>query len=317
MPPFPEREGGATLNATISHFAWGSVRARDDSQVNIHSADLDLSVSYGAHETPALDGRLDLAMLSLKRFDIRGQGLDIFLQSDAPPGSGLGSSSALVVTLVALLREALRIPLTDFETSELAHHIERLDLGIAGGRQDQYAATFGGFSYMEFIGDKVVVNPLRINPSVLNELEHNLVLCFTQTTRQSDLIISDQTSRYVRGDHSTVDGLRRQKELALIMKNLLLEYRLDEFGRALHEAWETKKRLSTRISTTHIDDLYETARLAGALGGKVLGAGGGGFMLFYCPFEKRHMVAEAVSRKGAQVARFTFEPNGVQTWRVG
>jgi D-glycero-alpha-D-manno-heptose-7-phosphate kinase len=264
------------------------------------------------------DGQLDLvkaAVLHLKA-NSHAQGYSIYLHSDAPPGSGLGSSSSLIVGLVGLLKEFKGLSLTEYEVASLAYRIEREDLGIMGGFQDQYASSFGGFNFIEFYSDRVIVNPLRIHPDVVNELEHNLLLCYTGTTRRSDGIIEDQAHRFVKGEESTVTALREQKQLAVDMKNALLQHNLDEFGAMLHSAWESKKRISPKISTGRIDEVYEEARRNGAVGGKITGAGGGGYMIFYCQFEKKVRVIEALKRMGVVPAEFAFESQGLQTWRV-
>lgn len=317
VPPYPALEGGLVLNATINKFAWGSLRLRDDDQIQIDSADMGVSLSYRLGADMAYDGQLDLIKAGLNRLcGDASCGFNVFLHSDAPPGSGLGSSSALMVALTALMQGFRNLPLTDYEIARLAYVIEREDLGIPGGLQDQYAATFGGFNFIEFSGDRVIVNPLRIRQGTVNELEHNLLLCFTGTTRRADHIIDDQSTRYREHVQPAVDGLRRQKEIAVEMKNALLQGRLGEFGGLLDAAWQAKKDLSSRISNSHIDELYAAARAAGALGGKITGAGGGGYMLFYCEFEKKHRVAEALQKLGAQPTDFAFEPHGVQTWRA-
>jgi D-glycero-alpha-D-manno-heptose-7-phosphate kinase len=215
-----------------------------------------------------------------------------------------------------VLAEFRNMPLTDYEIAEMAFRIERLELGIKGGLQDQYAATFGGFNFIEMSGDRVLVNPLRIRPDIMLELEHNMLLAFTGTTRTADHIIDDQTSRFEQGEEDALTGLRKQKELAVEMKDALLGRRLTDFGHLLHESWLAKKRMSDRISNEHIDDMYEAARSEGALGGKVTGAGGGGFMLFYCDYRSKHRVAERLSRMGARVDEFAFEHEGMRTWRA-
>jgi D-glycero-alpha-D-manno-heptose-7-phosphate kinase len=317
VPPYPEREGGCVLNATIDSFAWGSLRPRSDDGIKLESVDLGLSLEFKTHEDMPLNGELDLVKAALARLEARNsQGFDIFLHSDAPPGSGLGSSSALMVALVGLVRELKNQPLTDYETAQLAYAIEREDMGILGGLQDQYAATFGGFNFIEFYKDRVIVNPLRISPDIMNELEHNLLLCYTGVTRRSDRIIEDQTRRFENGHQDAVVALAEQKQLAIDMKNALLRRKLDDFGDLLHFAWQAKKRMSSKISTPMIDNLYEVARKHGAIGGKITGAGGGGYLLFYCCFERKHKVAEAVRSMGAMPVDFAFEANGLQTWRV-
>jgi D-glycero-alpha-D-manno-heptose-7-phosphate kinase len=315
--PFLEREGGCVLNATINHHAWGSLRPRLDGKIQIESVDFGYSLNLDTRAELVYDGKLDLVKAAIR--NLGGQesgGFDLFLHSDAPPGSGLGASSTLMVSLVGLLRELKNLPLTDYETAQLAYTIEREHLGIKGGMQDQYAATFGGFNFIEFCRDRVIVNPLRISQDTINELEHNLLLCFTGTTRLSDHIIDDQVKRYEQQDEDTLTGLRHQKELAVEMKNALLRRRLNEFGALLHSAWEFKKRMSPKISNPRIDEMYEEAQRQGALGGKITGAGGGGYMLFYCQFDRKHKVIEALKKMGAIPTEFAFEFHGLQTWRV-
>lgn len=317
VPPFPEREGGCVLNATINSFAWGSLRPRDDGQIGIESVDLQTSLRFTVETELAFDGQLDLVKAAIVRLGARNShGFDIFLHSDAPPGTGLGSSSALLVALVGLVKEFKNFAFTDYDIARLAYQIEREDLAIQGGFQDQYAASFGGFNFIEFQGERIIVNPLRVSREIINELEHNLLLCYTGSTRRSDRIIEDQSGRYERAEEKTATALRQQKRLAIDMKNALLQRRLDDFGELLHSAWEAKKNLSPKVSSEAIDEMYAAARAEGALGGKITGAGGGGYMLFYCPFEKKHRVAAALRRLGGRPADFAFEPHGLQTWRV-
>jgi D-glycero-alpha-D-manno-heptose-7-phosphate kinase len=314
VPPFPQQEGGLVLSATINRYAYGALAPRADSQIRLESVDFAMSLNYGLDEELIFDGRLDLAKAAIRKLG-RG-GYDLFLHSNAPPGSGLGSSSAVMVTLIGLLKEFHKKPLTDYDIAELAFDVERKDLGIQGGLQDQYAATFGGFNFIEFEADRVIVNPLRIPADVIHELEHNMLLCYTGKTRASDRIIEDQTTRWKGGDEAALAGLRAGKELAVAMKNALLQRRLNDFGDLLGAAWEQKKKMSPRISTAFIDTAYEEARRQGALGGKVTGAGGGGYMLFYCPFQRKHRVADALVAMGGEVAEFEFTSNGLTTWSV-
>ena len=318
VPPFPEREGGLVLNATINRYAYGSLLPRADDQIKIESADFRIATSFSAHAPPVFDGQLDLAKAAIAKVGNGGdgRGFDLFLHSNAPPGSGLGSSSAMVVALIGLLGEFRNLPLTDYDVAELAIRIERLDLGIKGGLQDQYAATFGGFNFIELGADRVVVNPLRIRPDIMLELEHNTLLAFTGQTRSADHIIDDQTNRFERSEDEALQGLREQKALAIDMKDALLKRRLNEFGGLLDDAWHAKKRMSDRISTPRIDEMYDEARRGGALGGKVTGAGGGGFMLFYCDYRSKHKVAERLELMGAKVDEFAFEHEGLRTWRA-
>jgi D-glycero-alpha-D-manno-heptose-7-phosphate kinase len=317
VPPFPETEGGVVLCTTINRYAHGLLKPRDDGRVRIESLDLSTALEYSAHDAPRLDGNLDLVKAAVDRVAHQlgePHGVDVFLRSSAPPGSGLGGSSALMVTLIGLLRDFHKLALDDYETAHLAWEIERIDLGLRGGLQDQYATTFGGFNFIEFNGTEVLVNPLRVNRDTVLELEENLLLCFTGNTRAGDHIIQDQTKRYSDSNADAVAGLRAQKELAFAMKDALLRGRLREFGGLLDSAWEAKKKMSDRISTALIDEAYAAARDAGALGGKVTGAGGGGFMMFYCSSGTRHKVAEEMLRLGLEEAEFAFEFDGLTTW---
>ena len=299
--PFSDREGGMVLNATITRYAWGTLSSRGDGRIQIESADFESLIKLDTKTELVYDGKMDLAKAAIQSLGGHdSQGFDLFLHTDAPPGSGLGSSSSLMVSVVGLMKEFKGLPMTDYEAAHLAYTIEREHLGIKGGMQDQYAATFGGFNFIEFSKDHVIVNPLRIRQDIINELEHNLLLCYTGTSRFSDGIIEDQVGRYEKQEEPTVGGLRRQKELAVEMKNALLQRRLNDFGTLLGSAWEYKKKISPKISSPMIDEMYGEAIKHGALGGKMTGAGGGGYMLFYCRFERKHRVAEALRKMGAE-----------------
>lgn len=316
VAPFPEREGGVVLSATINRYAHGMLRPRTDGRIRVESLDLGVAFEYGAQEALDFDGRLDLVRAGIQRVAQLDEprGVDIFLRSSAPPGSGLGGSSALIVSLIGLLRDFHKIALTNYEIARLAWQVERIDLGLKGGLQDQYAATFGGINFMEFGLDSVLVNPLRVERNIVYELEENLLLCFTGATRAGDHIIEDQTRRYKGADHDALAGLSMQKELAVAMKDALLRGQLNDFGELLGTAWEHKKRMSPRITTPVIDEAYAEACSAGALGGKVTGAGGGGFMMFYCRPGTRHKVAGALAGVGLTESEFAFEHDGLRTW---
>jgi D-glycero-alpha-D-manno-heptose-7-phosphate kinase len=316
VAPFPEREGGLVLSATINRYAHGVMRPRTDGMISVASLDLGTALEYGATDPVSYDGELDLVKAAIRRVAQldEARGIDLSLNTSAPPGSGLGASSALIVSLIGLLRDYHRLALTDYEIAELAWEVERLDLGLKGGLQDQYAATFGGFNFIELHAENVIVNPLRIPRTTIDELEANLLLCFTGTTRVGDGIIADQTQRYESADARTVDGLRMQKDLAIAMKGALLRGQLTTFGELLGTAWDYKKRMSPKITTPRIDEAYAEAIAHGAIGGKITGAGGGGFMLFYCRPGERHRVAERLSMMGLEETPFAFESEGLRTW---
>ena len=317
VAPFPQQEGGAVLSATIDRYAWGTLRPRSDGGIIINSLHFGTSLAYSSRKDVVIDGEMDLVKAAIRKLTgVYDQGFDLFLHCDAPPGTGLGSSSAMMVVLVGLLKEWKGLSLTDYQVAELAHEVERVDLGIAGGMQDQYAAAFGGVNHIEFLRDKVVVNGLRVGPDILNELEYNLLLVDTGKVRLSSNIIADQVGRYERGEKESIKALREIKALTGEMKAALLRREWRHFGELLHEEWQHKKRMSDRISSPELDALYDLARASGAIGGKITGAGGGGYMLLFCEFDRKHQVSDAMRAKGCETREVALEPNGLQTWRV-
>jgi len=319
VSPYTEQKGGVVLSATIDKHAYASLEPIAEPVARVTSLDFGVTREYPLGQRLEPDGQLDLVTGTLNAFQAHGplpSGLQVFLRTDAPVGSGLGASSTMVVTLVGVFSEWLRRPLTPYEIAELTFRIEREDLRIAGGRQDQYAATFGGFNFIEFHADHTVVNPLRLRSATVNELEVSLLLCYTGRTRLGAHIVEKQAQAYAEGRAGVVASLDEMKRLTIEMKTLLLRDRIPEFGEALHEAWEWKKQLQDEISSPAIDRLYARAREEGALGGKILGAGGGGYLLVLVPFERRHLVAAALRAEGGEITPFSFEGLGLQTWTV-
>src|SRR3989304_3702108 len=260
VSPYMEERGGIVLNATIDKYAYASLRLRPDKDITVRSLDYDIVASYHVDDEMKYDGELDLVKAVLRNLNNGNrQGLEFFLHTDAPPGSGLGSSSTMVVALIGVLKHWHGLPLTHYEIADLAYGIERKDLGIQGGKQDQYSAVFGGFNFMEFSRPAVIVNPLRIDPETINELEYNLLLCYTGKRRLSANIIQSQVEAYENKDRDVLGAMDELKALSIEMKNALLQGRLDDFGRLLHEAWGHKKRMAKQISNPEIDTRYETA----------------------------------------------------------
>ncbi len=312
VPPYPEEKGGAVINSTINKYIYTTLVPRQDKKIIIHAIDYQTILKYDISNI-IYDGNFDLIKAVFDYFKV-DSGADIFVSSEAPPGSGLGSSSTLVVSLIGLVREWLNIPMTDYEIAETAYDIERIKMGIPGGKQDQYSATFGGFNFMEFFKDYTIVNPLKIKRYIINELEMNLILCYTGRIRKNVKIIEEQIKRYKEG--LNVEYLDQTKKIAYEMKKSILTGDLDYFGKLLHEAWICKKNFSPHISLPEIDKMYESAIMAGAFGGKLLGAGGGGYLLIYAPFEIRRKVMKALVDSGGEIVPFNFEFKGLQTWVI-
>jgi D-glycero-alpha-D-manno-heptose-7-phosphate kinase len=316
VSPYPEEHGGMVLSATINQYAYASLRPRRDARLTLASLDYDVVAKYDHPRRLRFDGNLDLIKAVIHSFRVK-KGADLWFHSDAPPGSGLGSSSTLVVALIGVISEWLHQPLSSYETAELAYRIERVDMKLAGGRQDQYAAAFGGFNFIEFHRDSTLVNPLRIRADVIAELEYRALLCYLGQTRQSANIIERQVESYRQGRGATVEALHQLKAQTLEMKKALLVGDVDAMGELLHQAWEQKKGLDRDISNTHVDRLYELARKEGAIGGKMPGAGGGGYFLLLTRFDRKHRVAEVLEKHGGQVVPFQFERRGLTAWSFG
>lgn len=312
VAPFCEEEGGAIIGSTINKYAYCSIVPRDDNQIIVHSLDFDMTVKYNTNENFVYDGKLDLVKAALKAMKIK-EGCEVYLQCDAPPGSGLGTSSTVMVALLTAMAKWQGKDLDQYAMADLAFQVEREDLRISGGYQDQYAATFGGFNFIEFHGrNNVVVNPLRIKREIINELQYNLLMCYTGKVHVSANIIDDQVKNFKKKD--PFGAMCEVKALAYAMKDELLKGNLYSFGKLLDYSWESKKRMSNKISNPEIDALYRKAKEEGAIGGKLLGAGGGGFLLIFCPYNVRHKVAASLEKMGGQIMDWNFELRGAQSW---
>ena len=228
----------------------------------------------------------------------------------------MGTSSTLVVSILGAYVEWLKLPLGEYDIARLAYEIERIDLGLAGGKQDQYAATFGGFNFMEFVGDNVIVNPLRVRPRYQDELCHNLLLYYTDTSHVSADIIKEQQQNVKAKKNDSIQSMHKLKQQAVQMKEVLLKGEIDRIGEILDFGWQHKKQMAKSISNPRIDAIYDAARQAGATGGKISGAGGGGFMFFYCPLLTRHTVADALLQFGGTIRRYEFTTEGLKTWTM-
>lgn len=312
VEPFCSEQGGAIIGSTINKYAYCSIIPREDNQIVVHSLDFDMTVKYNTNENFVYDGKLDLVTAALKAMELK-QGCEVYLQCDAPPGSGLGTSSTVMVALLTAMAKWKGIQMDAYAMADLAYAVEREDLGIAGGFQDQYAATFGGFNFIEFHGrNDVVVNPLRIRRDVINELQYNLLLCYTGNIHVSANIIKDQVSNYKNQD--AFAAMCEVKALSYAIKDELLKGNLHNFGKLLDYSWQSKKRMSSKITNPQVNALYDEAKKAGALGGKLLGAGGGGFLLMYCPYNVKHKVAARMEQAGGQLMDWNFELRGTQSW---
>lgn len=320
LAAFSSREGGAVINAAIDRHAYCTLHRRGVNGVRIVSQDLESFVEAETIRELEFDGNLDLLKAAAKALDVPA-GLDIVVRCDAPPGSGTGSSASIGVALLGLL-DHLRVssasgrsaPLSRFELAELACSLER-ELGIVGGKQDQYASVLGGFNYMEFYGEgQVSIEPLEISPAVICDLEKHLVLCYSGESRLSGSTNTAMISAYERGEEGVCSALRTVKRVAQDMHRALLAGDLEWFGELLEEEWQARRHLAPGVVTERLQELREAALQAGAVAGKVCGAGGGGCLLFLARPDQEAAVRRSLQQAGGQIIDFSFDLRGLQVW---
>jgi D-glycero-alpha-D-manno-heptose-7-phosphate kinase len=321
VSPYSDLYGGAILNATISLYANANIIPIEENAIILTALDRKEELRYEWSPSLPIDGNLDLLKGVYNRiqkdFSMPLTGFHLSTFVDAPAGSGLGTSSTLVVAIVGAFAEMLRLPLGEYDIAQLAYEIERKELKMAGGRQDQYAATFGGVNYMEFFNDeKVIVNPLRIKQQYLFELENNLLLYFTSTSRESAKIIERQSLNVTDKQEKPIEAMHQLKQQAQMMKEALLKGRLHEIGEILDFGFQQKRRMAEGISNPLMEEMYETAKRAGAMGGKISGAGGGGFMIFYCPDITKYKVMDAMGKFGGYFKPYQLTTHGLTTWTI-
>lgn len=324
VEPYCVLHGGYVLNGTIDRYAYAVIKTLNQSLVKFIATDQQVESVVRAIDNDPLqfNGQLDLHKAVYNEMILRYNGgnaipLELSTFCDAPAGSGLGSSSTLVVVMIRAFAELLNLPLDDYTIAQLAYKVERVDCGLQGGKQDQYSATFGGFNFMEFYAnDRAVINPLRIKPWVLCELEASLILFYTGVSRESAKIIADQSGNVKAGSGDAIEAMHGIKNEALVMKECLLKGDFDGIVQSMIQGWDNKKRSAKTVSNPYIDEIYEAAIDAGALSGKVSGAGGGGFMMFFVPPDKRMNVIRRLGEFDGQVSNCHFTKHGAQAWRV-
>lgn len=322
VSPYCDLYGGQVLNATINHYAYCTIEPLTGGGVEFTALDVEKTERHSCESRIDPGGGLALHRetynLIVERFNNgRPLPLRLWTHSDAPPGSGLGSSSTLVVAMVQAYLEWLRLPLGEYDVARIAFEIERIRLRQTGGRQDQYAAAFGGVNFIEFHKDeRVVVNPLRVKGWIMNEFEASLVLYYSSVSRYSSTIIQEQIARVEKNEENALDGTHQLKEDALRMKEALLKGDLGGVAAVLADSWESKKKLASSISNPDLDETIEVARKAGAIAAKVSGAGGGGFMMLMVEPSRRLILERALAERGGRLVPFRFSPEGVESWTV-
>ncbi len=321
VSPYSDLYGGAILNASINLYAYASIEPLDNGTIELVMDGSGQCISFEAQtELPLVEGfELFIGVYNriVKQFHKQALSFRLTTYIEAPQGSGLGTSSTLVVAMLGAFAEWLQLPLGKYDIAHLAFEIERIELKMAGGKQDQYSATFGGINFMEFLAnDKVIVNPLQLKDTIWRELETTLLLYFTVTQRLSATIIEEQVKNVNEKNIKSIEAMHRLKEQALTMKELLMRGDMESMGTILKTGWEHKKQMAKSISNPLIDTVYQTALNHGASGGKISGAGGGGFMFFLCPKLSKMKVAKAIEELGGRIQPFQFTKEGLTTWSV-
>jgi len=313
--------GGYVLNATVDMYAHCTIEPTDLGKIEFLAADLNVHEEYDSAEILPISDTIPLYAGIYNRivstYKIKPLSFRMTTCSDAPAGSGLGSSSTMVVAIIKAFEEWLNLPLGEYDIAALAYKIEREDIGLAGGKQDQYAATFGGFNFMEFYKDeRVIVNPLRLKRWIRNELEASLVLFYTGVSRESANIIKEQIQHTLEGNKKSIESMHELKNQAMLMKEALLKGDFKAFSSCLLNGWLAKKNAASSITNTFLDELYQYALDSGAESAKISGAGGGGFMMMYCNPCTRINLIRALKNRDGMVLTPSFTETGTQAWTI-
>jgi D-glycero-alpha-D-manno-heptose-7-phosphate kinase len=318
--------GGYVLNVTVDMYSYCTIEPNESGKIEFIAADINVKEEYQAADKLPISTALPLHTGIYNRiiadFIKKPLSFKMTTYSDVPAGSGLGSSSTMVVSIIKSYEEWLNLPLGEYDIAELAHKIERVDLGLEGGKQDQYAATFGGFNFMEFYeNERVIVNPLRLKRWIRNEIEASLVLFYTGVSRESANIIKEQIQHTQKGDIKNIESMHELKNQAILMKEALLKGDFKGFSACLEKGWLAKKKSASSISNPFLDELYQYAIDNGAESAKISGAGGGGFMMIFCEPCKRFLLIQALKKKhdtfcDSMVLTPSFTETGTQAWTI-
>jgi D-glycero-alpha-D-manno-heptose-7-phosphate kinase len=316
VAPFSSEVGGAVVNAAINRYSYTTLKLNASDGIRLVSADYGLSLTLPGDEHLPYDGQLDMLKAGVNLLGPHS-GIELFVRADAPPGSGTGSSGATGVAILGALNAVRPQPVSLHQLAETAHRLEVEELHVAGGKQDQYAAALGGINYLEFKDPYVSSSPLRLSDAAINEMEKRLILCYTGHTRVSGDIISAVQGAYRAHNNRTLGALHRMVGIADEMRGALLRGEVDAMGPLLLENWACQKDLHPSVTNPDIDHLFDVALANGATGGKALGAGGGGCLLFMAIADREHEVSAALAKEGVEIMHFNLDRQGLQVWQAG
>ena len=320
--PYCDEYGGAVLNVTINMYAYCTIEITDNGKIEFYASDIKESFICDFKDQIELEGNLSLhkgVYNRIYRDFLNGESLSFKMTtySDAPSGSGLGSSSTMVVAIIKAFMEWKNLPLGEYDMASIAYEIEREEIGLSGGKQDQYAATFGGLNFIEFYDkNRVIVNPLRIKKWIKNEIENSLILYYTGTSRDSAKIIDEQIKSTKTKNKTSIEAMHELKKMTFKMKECILKGDFDGFAESLKKGWEAKKSVASVISNPEIDEIYDFIMENGGKAAKISGAGGGGFMMIICDPVKRFELVEKLKTKKGKVVLTSFTEKGTQSWTL-
>ena len=322
LSPYCDIYGGCVLNSTIDRYAYTTIEKNADDLVTFYSQEKDLKVNFECKDKIEVSQDLIIHKAVYKYFikkynNSKNISLKMSTFCDAPPGSGLGSSSTLVVSMIHAFVELFSLSMDDYEMSQLAYYLERNVCGFEGGKQDQYSATFGGFNFMEFGSDNSVnIIPLRVKNWIINELEASTILYFTGISRDSSKIVNEQSRNVSENTNEAIEALHEIKNEAINMKINLLKGNFEGIKNSLTIGWQEKKKSAYSVSNSHIDKIHYAALDSGASAGRLSGAGGGGFMLFFVPAPNRIKVIKTLNEFGGYTTNCHFTEKGSQAWKI-
>jgi D-glycero-alpha-D-manno-heptose-7-phosphate kinase len=312
LASYYEKYGGVVVSAAIDKYFYTILELRQDERIQIISSDLQINKLVKDFHRLKYGEGLDIPMAVLKHFNVQ-RGMNLFMASEIPPGTGLGSSGAVAVNIINIINHLEHLKLTKQEMAELAYKIEFEELGLPIGKQDEYAAAFGGLNFIKFSKKGVDIKPLKAPREIRMRLEADIMLFFTGSTRQSSKILRSQDNSTKKDKVIVVESLNKIKELAMEIKKAIEKGDLLEFGRLLDVSWQSKKKLATGITNPKIDKLYKIAKENGAIGGKLTGAGGGGYMMLFCRRQYQKAVRKALMAEGLVQLDFRFDFKGAKT----
>lgn len=316
MAPYCIEHGGCVISTTIDRHVYLTLKPRQDKKIRVFSSNLNREFIFNIGDKD-YSTEFELFKGIINVLEVK-DGFDIFFYSELPAGSGMGGSSTLSVALIGALNEHYKFGFSKYKIAQKAYDIERIELKQKGGYQDQFAAAYGGFNFIEFT-DVVNIIPLKASEEMMNELHFCLILCYVGGSHFSSDIQDEVLKGYEIEKKSYMEAMQDLKNVAHSMRTIVESnnlYRLTEFGELLHRGWLAKKSLSTKISNKNIENFYLTSRKFGVLGGKLLGAGGGGHLLLFSDPSKKHIVIQELEKIDGKIVNFHFNPRGLEVWKV-